>query len=381
MKQKIRIGLLYGGKSAEHDVSILSAKNIAKELDPETYEVMLIQVDQHGRWSLQSKINTRLDSTSASSIVNPSASNTDTENGPCTRLLFSPGVLPGEPTRTLIPMDATQTLPDLDVIFPIIHGSYGEDGSIQGLLKLLNIPFVGASVLGSAVGMDKDVMKRLLRDAGIRHARFKCFTQNEKMTISYDTVQRELGSPLFIKPANLGSSIGISKVNNEAAFLNGVELAFQYDRKIIIEEYVQGRELECALIGNEMVEASIPGEVVKTNETHDFYSYDAKYLDKESMTVHIPARITEAEATRIQETAIAAYKALCCEGMARVDVFLMENGEVLVNEINTLPGFTDISMYPQLWAASGKNYQALLKQLIELALDRNKQEQQLLTTL
>lgn len=266
------------------------------------------------------------------------------------------------------------------MVFPVLHGPYGEDGSIQGLLKLANIPFVGSGVLGSAVGMDKDVMKRLLRDAEIPIADFLSFTCHNKKTINYKSIADKLGLPLFIKPANLGSSVGISKVNDENGFFMAIENAFQYDRKIIIEENITGREIECSVIGNDNPIASLPREIISNTENHEFYSYEAKYIDENEAVLQIPAKLSQEKIEEVKELAILTYKVLCCEGMARVDFFMRQNGELIVNELNTIPGFTAVSMYPKLWEASGKSYTQIITYLIELALKRFEEERQLKTS-
>jgi D-alanine-D-alanine ligase len=243
------------------------------------------------------------------------------------------------------------------------------------MLKLANLPFVGAGVLGSAVGMDKDVMKRLLRDAKIPVGKFLVFERSDK--ISFAKVKKALGMPLFIKPANLGSSVGISKVTKPAEFGAAVKEAFRYDNKIIIEEFIRGREIECSVLGNENPVASLPGEIIVN---HDFYSYDAKYIDDKGARLEIPAKLPTKVITEVRKTALRAYKALCCEGMARVDFFVRANGRVLVNEINTIPGFTKISMYPKMWQATGISYSSLIDRLIGLALSRFHQEKRLRTS-
>lgn len=267
----------------------------------------------------------------------------------------------------------------IDVAFPVLHGPFGEDGSVQGLLKLANIPFVGASILGSAVGMDKDIMKRILRDAGIPIADFVSFAKNQLNRVNYEEIVGKLRLPLFIKPANLGSSVGISKVENDSEFKEAVIKAFEYDRKIIVEESISGREIECAVLGNDDPIASVPGEVKSNNEAHGFYSYDAKYVDENGAALEIPAELERKTTEEIKNMAIETFKALCCEGMARVDFFLKPNNEIIVNEINTIPGFTRISMYPKLWEASGKSYTELITDLIELATQRHEEEKKLKT--
>jgi D-alanine-D-alanine ligase len=281
---------------------------------------------------------------------------------------------------------------ELDVVFPILHGTYGEDGTVQGLLKLADVPFVGSSVLGSAVGMDKDVMKRLLRDAGIPVGKFLVLRSGETAsgtaagstgtaagstgTVDFDEAAAALGLPFFLKPANMGSSVGVFKIRSEEEYRTGVAEAFSYDTKIILEEYIRGRELECSVLGNEEPAASVPGEVVST---HDFYSYDAKYLDDHGATLEIPAKVPEEIKTRVQSLAVKTFQVLCGEGLARVDFFL-RGDTVLVNEINTMPGFTKISMYPKLWEASGLPYTELVDRLIELAIRRYERERRLKTS-
>jgi D-alanine-D-alanine ligase len=255
----------------------------------------------------------------------------------------------------------------LDVIFPILHGPFGEDGTVQGLLKLAQIPFVGADVLGSAIGMDKDVMKRLLLQAGIPTARFLCAHRHCQDKLHFHEIVAALGLPFFVKPANLGSSVGISKVKAEKEFLPALEKAFQFDRKILIEEFIEGREIECAVLGNEYPIASLAGELIPT---HEFYSYEAKYIDEKGAHFKIPAELSLECMSAVQQMAIDAFRILCCEGMARVDFFLKSSGALYVNELNTIPGFTKISMYPKLWESSGMPYSQLLDRLIQLAIER-----------
>lgn len=362
MKKKLRVALLYGGKSAEHEISLISARNIFEAMDKTKYEVVAIAIDKQGRWHLDQ--GARL-----------------LRAGERTRVDFAAGkhataVRPGDSAAPVLRSSGTP-LGALDVVFPVLHGPFGEDGTIQGLLKLANLPFVGAGVLGSAVGMDKDVMKRLLRDAKIPTAQFLVFGRAEQNVIRFAQVKKTLGLPLFVKPANLGSSVGISKVSQKSEFAAAVRLAFRYDNKIIIEEGIQGREIECSVLGNEKPVASLPGEIVVQRE---FYSYDAKYLDDQGARLEIPARLPKKTTTEIRRTAVRAYRALCCEGMARVDFFLRPGGRVLVNEINTIPGFTKISMYPKMWEATGLSYPRLIDRLIGLALERARREQRLRTS-
>jgi D-alanine-D-alanine ligase len=361
MKRKLRVALVYGGKSAEHEISLISARNIFQAMDKKKYDVLAIAVDKQGRWSVDE--GARLLRDAQFSRVEPSA------------IKRNIAVLPGESSApTVRPSD--KTVSGIDVAFPVLHGPFGEDGTIQGLLKLAGVPFVGAGVLGSAVGMDKDVMKRLLRDARIPIADFLVFERRDRSAIRFGKVAKALGLPLFVKPANLGSSVGISKVTGKSEFAGAIRRAFRYDNKIIIEEGIRGREIECSVLGNEKPIASLPGEIVVQ---HDFYSYDAKYLDDKGARLEIPARLPKPIVGRIQKTAVQAYRVLCCEGMARVDFFLRPNGAVLVNEINTIPGFTKISMYPKMWQASGLSYTRLIDRLIALALERARKEKKLST--
>jgi D-alanine-D-alanine ligase len=255
-----------------------------------------------------------------------------------------------------------------------VHGTLGEDGSLQGMLRMANIPFVGSSVLGSAVSMDKDITKRLLRDAGLKVASFVTLTRANRHNHSFADISKQLGLPLFIKPANQGSSVGVSKIKNAHEFNQAIELAFRFDHKVLVEEAIVGREIECAILGNDYPKASVCGEIVVNDE---FYSYDTKYISETGAQVVVPANLPEHINSKIQQIAIQAFQALECKGMARVDVFLTHTGDVIINEVNTLPGFTNISMYPKLWEASGLGYSELITTLIELALEQHQQDQQL----
>jgi len=355
MKKKLRVAVLFGGKSAEHEVSLISARNIIASLDPRTYEVILVGMTKTGQL-LPPKQSEILLGASASKI---------------SRALT---VTQKETGAPLGDIGAKQK--DIGVVFPVLHGPFGEDGTVQGFLRLLDVPFVGAGVLGSAVGMDKDVMKRLLRDAGIPSAQFLIATRESP--VSWRSATKKLGLPLFVKPANLGSSVGISKVRTKKEFERATRHAFRFDTKIILEECIHGREIECAVLGNENPKASILGEVVVH---HDFYSYEAKYIDPEGATLDIPAKLSRATTQCIQNLAIKTFKTLGCEGMGRVDFFVTKKGAIYVNEINTIPGFTNISMYPKLWEASGVPYAKLVDTLIQLALQRHKKQQRLVASL
>lgn len=361
MKRKTRVGILFGGRSAEHEVSLQSAKNIVAAIDRKKYEPVLIGIDKTGRWNHIREKNFLQTFVTDEPTALPDFSDT---------LLVSPCA---QSEEFLFTRDGKPVAP-VDVVFPVLHGTFGEDGTIQGLLKLSGIPFVGADVLGTAVGMDKDVMKRVLRDAGIPIPGFLVYTWSRKDSIDFDRVKTTLGMPLFVKPANLGSSVGITKVRERNDFAEACAQAFAYDVKIIIEEAVEGREIECSVLGNELPESSLPGEV---KPRHEFYSYDAKYVDSEGAELIIPAALPEKVSERVRELAVQTFRTLGCEGLARVDFFIRGESEVLVNEINTLPGFTAISMYPKLWAASGVSQTELIDRLITLALQRAEREKRL----
>jgi len=358
VKKKIRLGILFGGRSGEHEVSLTSAASLMKALDPAKYEVIPIGITREGKWLVGSAADRLLPGV--------------LENGrPVT-----PSVDPSGPR--LIPLDRGLAHPrraggEIDVIFPILHGTFGEDGTVQGLLELAGIPYVGAGVLGSAAGMDKDVMKRLFRDADLPVPPWTLVLRSEwegERARVLKRIARELRCPLFVKPANLGSSVGITKVRKLREVAPALDLAAEYDRKILVENGVEAREIECAVLGNEQPQASVPGEIVPVNE---FYDYEAKYV-KEGSELIIPAKLTSRQTKLVQEYSIRAFQATDCAGMARVDFLLdRRSGRLYVNEINTIPGFTPISMYPKLWEASGVPYATLVDCLIELALERHRE--------
>jgi D-alanine-D-alanine ligase len=363
MKRKLRVALLFGGKSAEHEISLISARNIFAAMDKKKYDVIAIGIDKQGRWHVDEGARLLRDAAHAQVEFHDDGREA--------------ALLPGDSSTPVIRRSAGTAFGPVDVVFPVLHGPFGEDGTVQGLLKLVNLPFVGAGVLGSAVGMDKDIMKRLLRDAKIPIAKFMVFERQDQKQISFAKVKRALGLPFFVKPANLGSSVGISKVNKQSQFGPAVKDAFRFDNKIIIEEGIQGREIECSVLGNDKPIASLPGEIIVQ---HEFYSYDAKYIDNQGARFEIPARLPKQIVKEIQKIAVRAYRVLCCEGMARVDFFLRPGGQPLVNEINTIPGFTKISMYPKMWEASGLKYSRLIDRLITLALERAQKERRLRTS-
>ncbi len=360
--RKIRVGILFGGRSAEHEVSLQSAKNVAEAIDRDKYDVALIGIDKSGRWLLPNQSQFLLDAADPKRIA------LNRQNEESVALVPQSG---GE----LTDLTAGGAHSSIGVVFPILHGPFGEDGTVQGLLKLAGVPFVGAGVLGSAVGMDKDVMKRLLRDAGIPIGRFLVLKRGD--ALDFDALASELGLPFFVKPANLGSSVGVHKVTDRQSFDQAVEDAFGYDMKVLAEEFINGRELECAVLGNQNPQASVVGEIVPS---HDFYSYEAKYIDEHGAALKIPADIPDALSDEIRDLSIRTFKALECEGLGRVDCFLKRDGGLIVNEINTIPGFTKISMYPSLWEASGVSYPELINRLIELAIERFEREQNLKTS-
>lgn len=355
---KIRVGLVFGGCSSEHEVSLQSARNILDAIDGDRFEVTLIGIDKQGRWH-----------------VNHASNFLCNADDPALISLRQSGqglaLVPGEDKQQLIHSGNANPLTQIDVAFPIVHGTLGEDGSLQGMLRMANIPFVGASVLGSAVCMDKDISKRLLRDAGLQVTPFVALTRTSAKQIKFAAIAGQLNLPWFVKPANQGSSVGVSKVHNEAEFHSALNLAFRYDHKVLVEQAVIGREIECAVLGNEHPIASECGEIIANDE---FYAYETKYLHENSAQVVVPADIPEIITQQIRKIAIQAFQVLECSGMARVDFFLTPEGNVIINELNTLPGFTNISMYPKLWQAQGKNYSELITTLIELALERDKQD-------
>jgi len=371
MAKRLRVGVVFGGRSAEHEVSVASAKNVLEAMDRDRYEPVLIGIDRQGRWLLDDASQPLLDA--AGNLPALEWAGAGAAGGPAPAREVA--LVPRGRSNALVDLEAHRDLGTLDVVFPVLHGPYGEDGSVQGLCRLAGIPCVGAGVLGSAVGMDKDVMKRLLRDAGIATARFLAASRAEPAP-SFEEVSAALGVPLFVKPANLGSSVGVSKVRTAGEFAEALRLAFRYDTKAIVEEFVDGRELECSVLGNDDPVASVPGEVLPS---HEFYDYEAKYLDEHGAALEIPARL-EPKVEEVRALAVRAFKVLCCNGMARVDLFLRSDGRLLVNEINTIPGFTRISMYPKLWEASGIPYPELVDRLIRLAFERHGEEKELLTT-
>ena len=383
--KKIRVGVIYGGRSGEHEVSVASAASIIKHLDRSRYEPVPIRIEKDGRWTLADKAPTAI---SAADVIHQARLEAARPIRPGLEAHLV--AHPGEETVLAIERRsgsdiegrATVTGVGLDVVFPVLHGPYGEDGTVQGLLELANVPYVGAGVLGSAVGMDKAVMKTLFLARHLPVGPYVVVLRHEwqkGMQEISDRVAAELRYPVFVKPANLGSSVGISKAKTPADLMTAMELALQFDRKIVIEAAVpNAREIECAVLGNDEPQASVPGEIIPSRE---FYDYEAKYLDESSKSV-IPADLAGEQIREVQRLAVAAFRAVDCAGMARVDFFLArDSGHIFVNEVNTIPGFTTISMYPKMWEASGLSYPELIDRLISLALERHGEKQQLRTSI
>ena len=379
--KRLRVGVIYGGRSSEHEVSLASAAAVFANLDPARYEAIPIQIDRRGRWSLAEHPPTTLSAADvrAQSIAAPDTSRVSREvhlvAAPTTQNVVTIERDTGDGGRTIVAGLS------LDVVFPIIHGPYGEDGTLQGLLELANVPYVGAGVLASAVAMDKAVAKVLFAARGLPQVDYTVVAGaawDGDRAGTLDRLVADLPFPVFVKPANLGSSVGVSKAADRAALERAVELARTYDRKIIVEVAVpDARELECAVLGNDAPEASVLGEIVPSRE---FYDYASKYLDEGSELV-IPARLEAAQTEQVRTMAVEAFRAVSAAGMARVD-FLMAgaSGRIVLSEVNTIPGFTTISMFAKLWRASGLEYPALLTRLIELAQERHAAKQKLRTS-
>jgi D-alanine-D-alanine ligase len=384
--KKLRVGVIYGGRSGEHEISVASAASVIKSLDRSRYEPLPIRIEKDGRWVVADRAPT---ATSAAEVIEHAR-----QHG--TRAL-RPGreaVLVAHPSEdTLLTIERTPgerssdaldravvTGLGLDVVFPVLHGPYGEDGTIQGLLELANVPYVGPGVLASAVGMDKAAMRTMFAAHGLPLVPWTSFLRRawDRDASPFIEAALSLGMPLFVKPANLGSSVGISKVKEADGLKAAIDHAFEFDRKVVIEWGVpDAREIECAVLGNEEPQASVPGEVIPARE---FYDYEAKYLDEGSRTV-IPAELTAEQTAEVQRLAIAAFRAVDAAGMSRVDFLVSRSGgAIYLNEINTIPGFTTISMYSKMWDASGVSYPALVDRLIQLALERHAEKQRLRTS-
>jgi D-alanine-D-alanine ligase len=335
---KVRVAVVMGGRSSEHEISLASARSVLESLDPARYETVTVEIGRDGRWELGSGSRPELERDGRSVV--------ETLPVPTSRV----------PT----------TLAEVDVVFPVLHGPFGEDGTVQGLLELADVPYVGAGVTASALCMDKDLFKAVLRDHGVPVTRSVTLRRPDDFESPY-------GFPVFVKPARLGSSVGITKARGEDELRAGLELAFRHDEKVLVEEFVSGVEVECSVLGNEEPIASIPGEIVANA---DWYDFSAKY-DEGGMDLVIPPRVPEKSIERVQELSVQAFRVTECEGMARVDCFVREDGEVLINELNTIPGFTATSVYAKLFEASGIPYEELLERLVQLALERHERRAKL----
>lgn len=370
--KKLKVALIFGGKSGEHEVSIVSALSVYQALDPERYDVQLIGIDPNGRWLKPDQ----------TLIL---AQKKNPRNIQLQKVQQELALLPFAAQKPWVELpssgQALQARHQFDVVLPILHGTYGEDGTIQGLFELMNIPYIGSGVLGSSVGMDKDVCKRLLRDSDIPVVPFQTIRKSEfhrQSSELLNSLEKTFGYPYFVKPANMGSSVGVHKVKSRNQAEQALNDAFQYDQKVLIEKAVRARELECAVLGNNSPQASIVGEIIPT---HEFYTYEAKYLDEKGADLKIPAEgLSKEEVKAIQNLSVRAFLAIECSGMARVDFFYdLDSKQIYVNELNTIPGFTPISMYPKLWEASGISYSQLLDQLIQLALEKHQAKNSLKT--
>jgi len=375
--RKLRVGVIYGGRSGEHEISLASAAAVFQNLDPERYEPIPIRIEKDGRWALARRPPALV---SAGDVIRANKSEL-TDQAREAHLVAHPG---GDTLMTIDRRDDGAAVAGLalDVVFPVLHGPYGEDGTVQGLLELANVPYVGAGVLASSVGMDKAAMKLVFAARKLPICDYDVVLKRDWQRDARAVMNRivkQLGFPVFVKPANLGSSVGISKAKHASELRDAIEFAAQFDRKIVVEAAVpSAREIECAVLGNDEPEASVPGEILPSRE---FYDYEAKYLDEASKTV-IPAELTRNMTDEVRNLAVAAFKAIDCAGMARVDFLLAgDSGTLYLNELNTIPGFTTISMYSKMWEASGVTYAQLLDRLIALAIERHAEKQQLRTSM
>ncbi len=347
-----RIGLLYGGKSVEHEISIRSAHNVFQNIDKSLFTPVLIGITKTGSWHLVTDIDKDI-STGAALNLNL-----------------------GHTSDTFVTNDGSSGTGKLDAIFPVLHGTDGEDGSIQGLLQTVNLPFAGSGVLGSAVAMDKLLSKRLLLQAGVPTSQYLTIDASSEKPYAYQEVVTTLGTPFMVKPISLGSSVGVSKVKSEQEYHQALDQTLRYDQGVLLEQYISGRELECAVLGNTNAQASYPGEII-ISPRYEFYTYDAKYQDPDAVEIKIPAEIPEQVANRIKELSLKSYRALNCEDYARVDLFLTPQNDIFINEINTIPGFTNSSMFPSLWGQHGISYQDLITKILDLAIERFQQRETL----
>lgn len=346
---KLKVALLYGGRSVEHGVSINSARNISEYIDKSLFEVFTIGISKAGVWHLTEGVTKEIEA-------------------------FPKILLQLDPTNPGLRWSDSSLTPD--VVFPVLHGTDGEDGSIQGLLKAMDLPMVGTGVPGSAMSMSKLVTKKLLGQAGLPVAPFRAFHYSQKNQIQFGELKKEFGLPFMVKAASLGSSVGVSKVKSERDFDGAIAEGFRYDDAVLIEQYIKGREIECAILGNDPPEASLPGEIV-ISKNYEFYTFDAKYVDSEAVRIDVPAKLPQETVDEIRKVSVAAYQALHCEDFARIDLFLTDDQQVFVNEINTIPGFTNSSMYPMMWKERGIGFTELISKLIHFALERHEKSKRI----
>ena len=340
---KLKVGILYGGRSVEHAVSINSARNIYEYIDRNKFDPIPIGVSEDGRWFRTDKVSKEI-----------------TQGAPVALLL--------DATNPLLQYNNESV--KVDLMFPLLHGTDGEDGSVQGLLQAMIIPCVGSGVLGSALSMNKIVAKQLLMQAALPVGKFLWYSKSDRLKIDFHNIVQHLGLPFMVKSASLGSSVGVSKVNSEEDFQEAVVNSFKYDNEVLFEEYIEGREIECAILGNNPPAASNPGEIVISNK-YEFYTFDAKYVDPEAVRIEVPAQLDTAIMANIQSISVKAFEILRCQDYARVDLFLSNKGKVFINEINTIPGFTNSSMFPMMWKEKGISFTDLISRLINIALDRH----------
>lgn len=379
-QRKIRVGVIFGGRSGEHEVSLQSAKSVMAALNPDKYEVVPIGITREGRWLTGDAMAALADGRWLTGDAMAALTEASATTQPAT-------LLPDPQSSALMRVELVETKPaslsavtELDVIFPVLHGPYGEDGTVQGLLELANLPYVGAGVVGSAVGMDKGIFKQVMVANGIPVLPWRLFlarTWDRQPQAVLDEVEARLSYPVFTKPANLGSSVGVSKCRNRKELAAGLAEAARYDRRIIVEQGINARELEVSVLGNDDPIASVVGEIRPRRE---FYDYIAKYVSDDSELI-IPAELEPSVADQVRDMAVRAYRAIDCAGLARIDLLMdKDSGHLYMNEINTIPGFTRISMFPKLWQAAGVSYSELLDRLVELALERHEEKEKLKKT-
>lgn len=344
MSNKKKVAILYGGRSVEHAVSVNSARNIFEFIDKTKFEPVPLGISKSGQWFRTNSVSK------------------DIEQGEGLGLVLDP-VNPG-----FMVLSSGERF-KVDAIFPVLHGTDGEDGSVQGLIKAMDIPMVGTGVLGSALSMNKIVAKRLMRQAGLPVTDFLSFSYQEKESVKFSAISRKLGLPFMVKSASLGSSVGVTKVKTKADFVKAVDEAFRYDDEILVEEFVTGREIECAVLGNAPAETSNPGEIV-ISKSYEFYTFDAKYVDPEAVQIHVPTKLSKPIIGKIRTVSKKAFEVLHCQDFSRVDLFLDKRGRIYINEINTIPGFTNSSMYPMMWKERGISFSELITRLLNLAEER-----------